>query len=151
MLQERSLDYLSAARLSGENAFRIMFVEILPNVCGPILVEFTVRLGYAIFGVATLSFLGFGVQPPTPDWGADMSATYRGSGRLLVGDRVPGPRHRLPRRRRQPHLRLDEQVLLHDRLPRGEAAPTPRPPVEGLDVVYQVRGNDRLTLRDVSF
>ena len=54
-----------------------MFVEILPNVLGPILVEFTVRLGYAIFTVATLSFLGFGIQPPTPDWGADISNNYQ--------------------------------------------------------------------------
>ena len=41
-----------------------------------VLVEFTVRLGYAIFTIAGLSFLGFGVQPPTPDWGADISANY---------------------------------------------------------------------------
>ena len=50
--------------------------EILPNVLSPILVEFTVRLGYAIFAIATLSFLGFGIQAPTPDWGADISHTY---------------------------------------------------------------------------
>jgi peptide/nickel transport system permease protein len=51
-----------------------MFVEILPNVRPIIIVEFAVRLGYAIFAVATLSYLGFGIQPPTPDWGADISA-----------------------------------------------------------------------------
>ena len=51
-------------------------LEILPNVLPSILVEFTVRLGYAVFTVATLSFLGFGIQPPTPDWGADISANY---------------------------------------------------------------------------
>ena len=62
--------------LRDESAAHIMFVEILPNVLGPVLVEFTVRLGYAIFAVATLSFLGFGVQPPTPDWGADIAANY---------------------------------------------------------------------------
>jgi peptide/nickel transport system permease protein len=45
-------------------------------VLGPILVEFTVRLGYAIFTIATLSFLGFGIQPPTPDWGADIANSY---------------------------------------------------------------------------
>ena len=39
----------------------------------PVLVEFTVRLGYAVFTVATLSFLGFGIPPPTPDWGVDIS------------------------------------------------------------------------------
>jgi peptide/nickel transport system permease protein len=73
VLTERHLDYLASARLLGENPLRIMFVEILPNVLPSILVEFTVRLGYAIFTVASLSFLGFGVQPPTPDWGADIA------------------------------------------------------------------------------
>ena len=76
VLTERHLDYLSAARLLGEKPVRIMFSEILPNVMPAILVEFTVRLGYAIFTVATLSFLGFGVQPPTPDWGGDIAANY---------------------------------------------------------------------------
>jgi peptide/nickel transport system permease protein len=73
VLTERHLDYLASARLLGEKPGRIMFVEILPNVLPSILVEFTVRLGYAIFTVATLSFLGFGIQPPTPDWGADVA------------------------------------------------------------------------------
>ncbi len=76
VLVESQLDYLSSARLLGEKPPHIMFVEILPNVLPTILVEFTVRLGYAIFTVATLSFLGFGVQPPTPDWGADIAANY---------------------------------------------------------------------------
>jgi peptide/nickel transport system permease protein len=76
VLTERDLDYLASARLLGENPARIMFAEILPNVLPAILVEFTVRLGYAIFTVATLSFLGFGIQPPTPDWGADIAANY---------------------------------------------------------------------------
>jgi peptide/nickel transport system permease protein len=77
VLQERDLDYIAAARLRDESNAHIMFVEILPNVLGPILVEFTVRLGYAIFTVATLSFLGFGIQPPTPDWGADIANSYQ--------------------------------------------------------------------------
>jgi peptide/nickel transport system permease protein len=77
VLQERELDYVAAARLRDERSSHIMFVEILPNVLAPVLVEFTVRLGYAIFAVATLSFLGFGVQPPTPDWGADIAANYQ--------------------------------------------------------------------------
>jgi peptide/nickel transport system permease protein len=76
VLSERHLDYLSAARLLGENPWRVMFAEILPNVLPSILVEFTVRLGYAVFTVATLSFLGFGIQPPTADWGSDISANY---------------------------------------------------------------------------
>ncbi len=73
VIQERELDYITAARLRDERGSYIMFAELLPNVMPPILVEFTVRLGYAIFTVATLSFLGFGIQPPTPDWGLDIS------------------------------------------------------------------------------
>jgi peptide/nickel transport system permease protein len=76
VLLERELDYVAAARLRGEKSPYIMFVEILPNVMAPIIVEFTVRIGYAVFAVATLSFLGFGVQPPAPDWAADIAANY---------------------------------------------------------------------------
>ena len=73
---ERHLDYVAAAQLRGERAPYIMFVEILPNVLPPIIVEATVRLGYAIFAVATLSFLGFGIQPPSADWGLALSESY---------------------------------------------------------------------------
>ena len=76
VLSERELDYVAAARLRGEGPLYIMFVEILPNVLPPILVESTVRLGYAIFTVATLSFIGFGIQPPSPDWGLAISESY---------------------------------------------------------------------------
>lgn len=76
VMAERELDYVFAAQLRRENAFHIMFVEILPNVLPPILVEATVRLGYAIFAVASLSFIGFGIQPPSPDWGLSISANY---------------------------------------------------------------------------
>jgi peptide/nickel transport system permease protein len=76
VLAERELDYVFAAQLRRENALHIMFVEILPNVLPPILVEATVRLGYAIFAVASLSFIGFGIQPPSPDWGLSISANY---------------------------------------------------------------------------
>ncbi len=76
VLGERALDYVAAAELRGESALAIMFVEIMPNVMGPILVETTVRLGYAIFTVASLSFLGFGIQPPSPDWGLAIAENY---------------------------------------------------------------------------
>jgi peptide/nickel transport system permease protein len=81
VLAERDLDYVQAARLRGERGPYIMFVEILPNVMGPIVVEATVRLGYAIFAVAGLTFLGFGVQPPSPDWSLQISQNYT----LLAG------------------------------------------------------------------
>ena len=77
VLGERELDYVDAARLRGEGPTYIMFAEILPNVTGPIIVEATVRLGYAIFAVAGLTFLGFGVQPPSPDWSLQISDNYQ--------------------------------------------------------------------------
>jgi peptide/nickel transport system permease protein len=54
-----------------------MFAEILPNVMGTVIVEFTVRLGYAIFTVASLAFLGFGADPSIPNWGLDISENYQ--------------------------------------------------------------------------
>ncbi len=76
VLIESSLDYVAAARLRGDGALDIMFVEILPNVLPLIVVEATVRFGYAIFFVASLSFLGFGIQPPSADWGIAIAENY---------------------------------------------------------------------------
>ncbi len=82
VLSERDLDYVAAARLRGESSLHIMFVEILPNIMPPVVVEFTVRLGYAIFTIVALSFLGFGIQPPSSDWGLDIANNY---GQLTAG------------------------------------------------------------------
>jgi len=76
VLSEVQLEYVEAAKLRQERAPYVMFVEILPNVMGPVLVEFTVRLGYAVFAIATLSFLGFGIPPPNPDWGQTIAEQY---------------------------------------------------------------------------
>ena len=76
VLQERELDYVAAARLRGESSVYIMFAEILPNVLAPIMVEFTVRLGYAVFTIVTLSFLGFGIPPPSSNWGLEISQNF---------------------------------------------------------------------------
>lgn len=76
VLGEAQLDYVEAARLRGERAPYVMFSEVLPNVMPPILVEATVRLGYAIFAVATLTFIGFGLQPPSPDWALQIADNY---------------------------------------------------------------------------
>src|SRR3954447_9906679 len=73
VLVEREREYVAAARLRGERGIRIMVWEILPNITGPILVEATVQLAYAIFAAATLSFLGLGLQDPSPDWGLQIS------------------------------------------------------------------------------
>jgi peptide/nickel transport system permease protein len=76
VLGEARLDYVEAARLRGERSPYVMFSEVLPNVMPPILVEATIRLGYAIFAVATLTFIGFGLQPPTPDWAVQIADNY---------------------------------------------------------------------------
>ena len=76
VLGEAQLDYVEAARLRGERAPYVMFVEVLPNVMPPVLVEATVRLGYAIFAVATLTFIGFGLQPPSADWAVQIADNY---------------------------------------------------------------------------
>lgn len=76
VLSERQLDYVTAAQLRRDNSPYVLFVEILPNVANVIIVEFTVRLGYAIFTVLALSFLGFGVDPSTPDWGLMIAQHY---------------------------------------------------------------------------
>lgn len=74
--EQRELDYVAAARLSGENALGIMFGEILPNVSETVAVELVTRLGYAFFAIATLSFLGLGIQPPSADWGLAIAEGY---------------------------------------------------------------------------
>ena len=73
---DRTTERETRSQLRNEKAPYILFGEILPNVMGPVMVEFTVRLGYAIFVVATLSFLGFGIQPPAPDWGLQVFEHY---------------------------------------------------------------------------
>jgi peptide/nickel transport system permease protein len=65
----RELDFITAARCLGAPNLRIMLRHILPNAVGPIIVEATLEVGYAIMEESGLSFLGFGVQPPTPSWG----------------------------------------------------------------------------------
>jgi peptide/nickel transport system permease protein len=75
-IAERDLDYVTSAKLRGESSFFVMFREILPNTMGPIIVELTVRVGYAVFVIATLAFLGAGPQPPSADWGLQVSDHY---------------------------------------------------------------------------
>ncbi|MDD3825995.1 MAG: ABC transporter permease [Anaerolineaceae bacterium] len=72
-LDIRSRDYVRAAETRGENPLYIMFVEILPNARGPLIIDAMLRVGYAIFSIGTLGFLGLGLPPPTPDWGGMIS------------------------------------------------------------------------------
>jgi peptide/nickel transport system permease protein len=62
-------DFVKAAEAVGEKRSRIVFGELLPNVTSPLLVELGLRMTYSIGLIAAISFLGFGLQPPTADWG----------------------------------------------------------------------------------
>lgn len=83
-LDIRTRDYIRAAELRGEKSFYVMFVEILPNARGPIIVDAMLRVGYAIFAMGTLGFLGLGLPPPSPDWGSMVAKgrTYILSGHI---------------------------------------------------------------------
>jgi len=68
-LDIKTRDYIRAAETRGESKWFIMLREILPNARGPLLVDAMLRVGYAIFAIGTLGFLGIGLPPPDPDWG----------------------------------------------------------------------------------
>jgi peptide/nickel transport system permease protein len=69
-------DYVTAAVLRGESNWTIALRELLPNVAGTVFVEFSIRTGYAIVMIGSLSFLGFGSPPPTPEWGLMINEGY---------------------------------------------------------------------------
>jgi peptide/nickel transport system permease protein/oligopeptide transport system permease protein len=70
ILSVKENDYVDAARALGASDGRIMFRHIMPNAIAPIIVYATISIGGAILTESALSFLGLGVQPPTPSWGA---------------------------------------------------------------------------------
>jgi peptide/nickel transport system permease protein len=69
ILTLREMDYVTASRSLGASSFQVITSHILPNMIGLLIVEATLELGYAIIEESGLSFLGFGIQPPTPSWG----------------------------------------------------------------------------------
>jgi peptide/nickel transport system permease protein len=72
-LVQKEMTYTEAARAMGYGQFRIIFRHILPNCISQIIVVSSLDLAYALLDIAALSYLGLGVQPPTPDWGAMLS------------------------------------------------------------------------------
>ena len=82
VLVERAKEYVEAARAQGRRSASVLLVEILPNIAHAILVLATLRVGYIIINEASLSFLGLGIQPPTPAWG---SMVNQGRAYLLNG------------------------------------------------------------------
>ena len=79
VLSIREQEYVEAARATGASDLRIMFRQIVPNILSPVIVESTLRIGGCILMISSLSFIGLGVQPPTPEWGSMLSA-----GRALI-------------------------------------------------------------------
>ena len=73
VLAIREIDYVTSARALGSSSARIMIRHILPNCISPIVVQATLDLGEVVLTAATLSFIGFGAQPPVPEWGAMIS------------------------------------------------------------------------------
>ncbi|MEL6743848.1 MAG: ABC transporter permease, partial [Pseudomonadota bacterium] len=65
----KTRDYVAAAQTRGESPWYIMLWEILPNVRGPLIVDFCLRIGYTTILLGTLGFFGLGVSPESPDWG----------------------------------------------------------------------------------
>jgi peptide/nickel transport system permease protein len=80
VLAIRENQYIEVARATGCQDWQIILRHILPNIAAPIMVVVTLGLGVAILAESALSFLGFGVPPPTPSWGAMLS----GSGRTFM-------------------------------------------------------------------
>lgn len=70
VLAVREFDYVSAARAVGARDLRILFIHVWPNVTAPIIVQASLGIAYTVLAEASLSFLGMGVQPPTPTWGS---------------------------------------------------------------------------------
>jgi ABC-type dipeptide/oligopeptide/nickel transport system permease subunit len=75
-MRVRELPYIEAAHAVGASGFRIMFRHILPNIMAPIIVTASISVGANIMMESTVSFLGLGVQPPTPTWGNELKIGY---------------------------------------------------------------------------
>jgi ABC-type dipeptide/oligopeptide/nickel transport system permease subunit len=75
----RNMEFVEAARAAGATSMRILFRHLLPNLIGPITVQLTLQMASAILTASGLGFLGFGAQPPTPEWGAMLA-----EGRLFL-------------------------------------------------------------------
>ena len=84
VLTLKDREFVEAAESMGASKMRIIFHDIIPNALSPIIVESTLRIGACILQISSLSFIGLGVQPPTPEWGSIMS-----NGRDYIRDFYP--------------------------------------------------------------
>ncbi|WP_445529169.1 ABC transporter permease [Streptomyces cyslabdanicus] len=84
--QEKARPYIESYRVQGWSGWTICLRHLLPNIAPTVLAQSAINFGYALMDLAALSFLGFGVQPPTADWGAMIN---EGEGALLQGAMLP--------------------------------------------------------------
>jgi len=84
VLSVREQEFIEAAKAIGAGDMRIMFLHILPNCLAPIIVRATMGMAVAILSAAALSFIGLGIEPPTPEWGSMLS-----EGRRFIRDHWP--------------------------------------------------------------
>lgn len=84
VLAEKDREYIEAATACGAKSFRKIITHIIPNTMAPIIIAGSLRIGLAIMTISSLSFVGLGVQPPTPEWGSIMSV-----GRQFIRDFYP--------------------------------------------------------------
>ena len=136
-------DFVTVARLRGESAWSVMRRELLPNATSVLLVEFALRAGYAPVLIGSLGFLGFGLRPPTPEWGLMISENralliiapiHRPRPRPCAGiaGRRAQPLHRGPGPHSGPHRQAREPMMAERRYSLVE--------VSGLSVSYRQGG-----------
>ena len=87
---EVNKEYVTASRLAGAGPLRLMFSAILPNCMAPLIVQATLSFSTAILDIAALGFLGMGVQPPTPEWGAMLANAREFMGSAYWAVTFPG-------------------------------------------------------------
>jgi peptide/nickel transport system permease protein len=73
VLSIRERDYVEAARSIGLTPWRMMFRHVLPNAVSVVIIQVTLDVGFAILSTSSLSFIGLGAQPPSPEWGTMLS------------------------------------------------------------------------------
>jgi peptide/nickel transport system permease protein len=83
MLRVREMEYADAARTVGNPAWRIVLVHLLPNCLPPLIVQATLAMGFALLTMASLSFIGLGIQPPQSEWGV---MTAEGASQIVTGE-----------------------------------------------------------------
>jgi len=83
MLRIREMEYADAARTVGNPTWRIVLIHLLPNCLPPLIVQATLAMGFALLTMASLSFIGLGIQPPQSEWGV---MTAEGASEIVTGE-----------------------------------------------------------------